>query len=343
MKRLYLVLIVAFSLVLALSNSWAADKGMKLHIAHWNVPKDPNTKVLQTIAKEMEEASGGTIKFEISWQALGKPGDYYDALVKGLCDIALFGPTYSPGRFPVAEMITLPIYYPSNRITVMSYYKLWKKGYLDKELSKIVPIAVGNNGGFLFMWHDKPVSTLAGLKGKKVSAPYTIHSKMVERAGATPVSMPVTEVYVALDTGVIDGSWQIWPGIPVFKLHEVVRYATDVSMSGGPYVIGINKSVYKKLPAKVREVLEKNDKRYSVMMADAFQGFTDLGRKIFLDSGGKITTFSPEDMAKLNKLYKPIFADWIKKYKARGVPAEKLLDEHYNILVDLGVKKPFAR
>ncbi|MBW2608859.1 MAG: TRAP transporter substrate-binding protein [Deltaproteobacteria bacterium] len=343
MKRLCLVLIVAVFLALTFSIPMAAAKQMKLHIAHWNVPKDPNTKVLQTIAKEMEEASGGTIKCEISWKALGKPSDYYDALVNGLCDIALFGPTYSPGRFPVAEMITLPIYYPSNRITVMAYYNLWKKGRLDKELSKIVPIAVGNNGGFLFMWGDKPVDKLAGLKGKKISAPYTIHSQMVKRAGGTPVSMPVQEVYVALDTGVIDGAWQIWPGMPVFSLHEVVKYATDVSMSGGPYVIGVNRSVYNKLPAKVREVLEKNEKRYSLMMADAFQGFTDLGKKIFLDSGGKITRFSPEEMVELNQLYKPIFANWKKRYKARGVPVDELLNELYDILIDLGVERPFAR
>lgn len=343
MRRLCIIWGFLVFLVLTLSYSWAAGKEMKLHIAHWNVPKDPNTAVLKTIAKDIEEASDGNITSEISWKALGKPGDYYDALVNGLCDIALFGPTYSPGRFPITEMMTLPIYYPSNEVTVTAYYRLWKKGYLDKEFAKIHPIAVGNNATFLFMWRDKPVARLADLKGKKVSAPYTIHSQMVEKAGGTPVSMPVTEVYMALDTGVIDGSWQIWPAMPVFKLHEVVKYATDVSMSCGPYVIAVNKQTYKKLPGKVRDVLDQKHKEYSLMMAEAFQNFTNLGTKMFLDSGGKIEKFPPEDVAKLNDLYKPIIGDWVKQAKARGVAAEKALDELHNILVDLGVSKPFAR
>ncbi len=340
MRRLVYVLVVAFSWVLAVP---CFGQGMKLHIAHWNVPKDPNTKVLQTIAKEIEDASGGTIKSEISWQALGKPGDYYDALVNGLCDIALFGPTYSPGRFPITEMMTLPIHYPTNRITVTAYYRLWKKGYLKKEFGKFIPIAVGNNASFLFMWRNKPVDTIAELKGKKVSAPYTIHTKMVERAGAIPVSMPVTEIYSALETGVIDGCWQIWPAMPVFRLQEVAKFATDVSMSCGPYVIGVNKTTYKKLPEKVRNVLNENNEKYSMMMADAFQGFNDLGKKMFLDAGGKLSNFPPEDIDKLNQSFKPIFAEWEKAAKGRGLPAEKALDELYNTLVDLGVKKPFAR
>ena len=80
-----------------------------------------------------------------------------------------------------------------------------------------------------------------------------------------------------------------------------------------------------------------------MMMADAFQNFNDLGKKMFLDSGGKISNFSPQDTDKLNTLFKPIFAEWVEYAKARGVPAENALDDLYNILVDLGVEKPFAR
>ena len=340
MKRLVSVLVFVVFGALTVP---CFGQGMKLHIAHWNVPKDFNTKVLQTLAKDIEEASGGTIKTEISWQALGKPGDYYDALVNGLCDLALFGPTYSPGRFPMTEMMTLPIHYPNNRTVVMAYYRLWKKGYLNKEFEKFVPVAVGNNASFLFMWGKKPVDKLADLKGKKVSAPYTIHTKMVERAGATPVAMPVTEVYSALDTGVLDGTWQIWPAMPIFRFQEVVKFATDVSMSCGPYVIGVNKTTFSKLPEKVKKLLDEGSEKYSLMLADAFQEANDVGKKIFLDAGGKIASFSPEEVDKLNESFKPIFGEWMDGAKGRGLPAEKAIEELYNILVDLGVKKPFAR
>lgn len=345
MKRIVYCIMTVFLVVLMISSgsSWAAEKTIKFHIAHWNVPADPNTKVLKAIAADLEKATEGRVKSEISWKALGKPGDYYDALVNGLCDIALFGPTYSPGRFPFSEMFTLPIYYPSNIVIVKAYYALWKKGYFDKRFKDFIPFAVGNHGPFQFMWRDKPILDLAGLKGKKVSAPYAILSEFVEAAGATPVGMPVTEVYVALDTGVLDGAFQIWPAMPVFKMHEVVKYVTEISLGSGPYVIGINKSSYKKLPKEAKEVIDNNHERYSLMMAQAFQGFNDLGKKIFLGAGGKLDKFPPVETKKLNERSKPIFAKWVKETEARGLPAQDALDELYSVLKGLGVETPFAR
>jgi len=344
MKKVSGVFFLVFCLsMVAIPLCCFAGPSMKLHMACWNVPKDPNSKVLEAIGKDIETATEGDITFEISYQGFGKPGDYYDALVNGLCDVAYFGPTYSPGRFLMTEMMTLPIYYPNNKVTVMAYYELWKRGFLDKEFAKIIPVAFGNNSQFLFMWKDVSVTKLDQLKGKKVSAPYSIHSEMVKRAGATPVSMPVTEVYMALDTGVIEGAWQIWPAMPIFKMYEVVKYATDVSMSCGPYVIAFNEKSYKKLPEKVKKLLQDSQEKYSMMMASGFQKMTDIGKELFLKAGGKIQDISPEETAKLQELWKPIFSEWIGKAKKRGLPAEKSLDELYKILTEMGVKKPFVR
>jgi TRAP-type C4-dicarboxylate transport system substrate-binding protein len=131
--------------------------------------------------------------------------------------------------------------------------------------------------------------------------------------------------------------------MPVFRMQEVVKFATDVSMSCGPYVLAVNKSTYKKLPEKVQKLLTDNTERYSLMMADAFQDFNDLGKKMFLEAGGKLSNFSAEETDQLNQVFKPIFGEWVENAKGRGLPAEKAVDELYKTLVELGVKKPFAR
>ena len=79
------------------------------------------------------------------------------------------------------------------------------------------------------------------------------------------------------------------------------------------------------------------------MQAQGFQKFDELGRKIFLDSGGKIATLSAADSKKMDTLYKPIFEEWVKVAKERGLPAEKALNDLYTILEKLGVKDPFVR
>ena len=340
---IYLKMIIFVALVVGGTYITASAQVIKLHLASWNVPADPTTKVLETIAADLKTATGGRVTSEISFQALGKPGDYYDALAGGLCDIAYIGLPYTPGRFPLSEGLMLPIAYPNNIIRVKTAYAMWKKGFFDKQFANIKVFAIANTVDFLFMWRKTPVTTLTGFKGKKVSAPGGIQTEMVGATGATPVNMPVTEIYSALETGVIDGACQGWPFIPVFKAQEVVKYATEPSRSAFPCIIAINKASYNKLPKEAKAVIDNNSEKYSLMQAEGFQKFNDLGRKMFLDAGGKIDTLSAADTAELDRLYKPIFSKWATAAKAKGLPADRFLDELYVVLVGLDVKEPFAR
>lgn len=339
----YLLAVMVGVTILAGTYASASAQAIKFHLASWNVPADPTSKVLEAIAADLKAATGGRVTSEISFQALGKPGDYYDALAGGLCDIAYIGLPYTPGRFPLSEGLMLPIAYPSNIIRVKTAYAMWKKGFFDQQFADIKVFAIANTVDFLFMWRKVSVTTLAGFKGKKVSAPGGIQTEMVAATGATPLNMPVTEIYSALETGVIDGACQGWPFIPVFKAQEVCKYATEPSRSAFPCVLAINKASYNKLPKEAQAVIDNNSEKYSLMQAEGFQKFNDLGKKMFLDAGGKIDILSPTYTAELDRLYKPIFGKWADGAKAKGLPADKFLDELYSVLVGLGVKQPFVR
>jgi len=328
--------------VLAGACAPAPEKPIKLHIASWNVPADPTTKVLEAIAADLEAATGGMVTAEISFQALGKPADYYDALVGGLCDIAYIGLPYTAGRFSLSEGLMLPIGYPDNVIRVKAAYELWQRGFFDEQFADVKVVAIANTIDCLYMWHDEPVTTLAGFKGKKVSAASGVATDMTEALGAVPLSMPVTEIYVALETGVIDGACQGWPFIPVFKGHEVVKYATMPSRGAFPMIIAMNKDTYKKLPKEAQALIDNSSEKYSLMQAEGFKKFDDLGKKILQDAGGRIDTLSPADIAEMDKLYTPLFDKWVSDTEALGLPAKKFLDELYSILVELGVKEPFV-
>jgi TRAP-type C4-dicarboxylate transport system substrate-binding protein len=345
MKKVMYFLITGALMAVSLfgNNTAIAAKPLKLHIASWNVPGDPTTKVLEAIAADLEAASGGSVTAEISFKALGKPSDYYDAVANGLCDMAYVALTFIPGRFLQSEMLMLPIAYPDNNVRGRANYEMWQRGYYDKQFADVKIVALGNTVDFLFMWANEPVTNLNDLKGKKLSTSNRVHSDMMKAVGAVPVNMPVTELYMSLETKVIDGAFQGWPFIPVFKGQEVVRYATLPSRSGAPCIIAMNKKSYNKLPQEAKVVIDKNVEKYSKMQAQGFQKFDELGRKIFLDSGGKIVTLSAADSKKMDMLYKPIFDEWVKVAKERGLPAEKALNDLYAILEELGVNDPFVR
>lgn len=344
MKRLGLATIMVVVLCLALSgsNAWADEK-IQLAIASWNVPKDPNTKVLEAIAADLEKATGGAVTSNITFKALGKPTEYYDAVAKGICDIAYVGLPYTPGRFPLSEMLGLPIYLPTNVITTKAHYQLWKKGYLDKQFADVHAIAVGSTSPYNFFWGKDPVTALDGFKGKKIRAPGGPWSSLVEAIGGVPVSVDVGEMYMALERGTIDGILQTWPAVPVFKLNEVSHSMTEMNLCGFTFVVAMNKDTYQKLPQEAQKVLDQNAEKYSLIMGEAHHGFNQVGMKMMADANRQINKLSDADRSEMNKRLIPIFKKWTNDMEARGLPGKKALDELYVILQNLGVKEPFVK
>jgi len=344
MKRLNITTLLVVTVCLVLSAPQVfADEKIQLAIASWNVPKDPNTKVLEAIAADLEAATGGAITSKISFKALGKPTEYYDAVANGICDIAYVGLPYTPGRFPISEMLGLPIYLPTNVITTKAHYQLWKKGYLDKQFADVHPIAVGSTSPYNFFWGKEQVKDLAGFKGKKIRAPGGPWSALVEAIGGVPVSVDVGEMYMALERGTIDGILQTWPAVPVFKLNEVSHSMTEMNLCGFTFVVAMNKDTYQKLPEKAQKVLDQNAEKYSLIMGEAHHGFNQVGMKMMADAKSQINVLSDADRAEMNNRLKPIFNKWTSDMEERGLPGKKVLDELYVILQDLGVKEPFVK
>ena len=85
----------------------AAD--INLVIATWEPPKATNAQPLRDWLKELEEKSGGRVSGKISYAAMGPPAKYYDLAAKGIAHVSLVGIPYTPGRFPLTEVVNLPV------------------------------------------------------------------------------------------------------------------------------------------------------------------------------------------------------------------------------------------
>lgn len=324
----------------------AQEKTIKLMIYSWNVPKDPSTKALEQIAIDLKEATEGQVTADITFQSLGGPKDAYDVALKGLADIVYVSMPYTPGRFPFTDMLGLPIYFPDNTIAGKAHYELLKRGYLDKQFADVHVLSVGGCSPYIFYWGKKidPAKTLHAFKGRKISASGGPWAGLVKALDAVPVGgLAAPDCYLALETGVVDAVLNLWAMVPVFKIHEISSHITNMSLCCFGNGIVINKKSYKKLPKKAKAVLDKNVEKYSLMQTAGFTNFNNVGKKIFLESGGTIHTLSETDTARMRERLKPIFDKWVDDMEARGLPGRNALDELYTILQDLGVKEPFAR
>src|SRR5580704_16322756 len=106
MRRMHPLAIcgVATMIALALGTGAASaeDKTFELKLSHWVPPTHPLQKAIEQWGADVEQASGGTIKYKVfPSQQLGKAFDHYDMARDGIADFTYVNPGYQPGRFPI--------------------------------------------------------------------------------------------------------------------------------------------------------------------------------------------------------------------------------------------------
>src|SRR5207237_9656403 len=114
------------------------------------------------------------------------------------------------------------------------------------------------DNGFKEMTANRKLLTPADYKGVK----FRIQSSKVLEAqfralGSIPQVMAFSEVYQALQTGVVDGQENTWSNIYTQKMHEVQKYITETNHGYIGYVVVTNKQFWDGLPADIRGQLEK--------------------------------------------------------------------------------------
>ena len=131
---------------------------------------------------------------------------------------------------------------------------------------KIAPAAEAKGYKVLGLWENgvrhisnnvRPINSPADLAGVKLRTPKSKwRVKMFEQWGANPTPMSFSEVFVALETGVIDGQENPLTNIHAAKFQEVQKYLSITGHVYSPSYIAVGVEHWAKLPAGVRRVLE---------------------------------------------------------------------------------------
>ena len=182
------------------------------------------------------------------------------------------------------------------------------KALLDKLAPKgILGLAYWDNG-FKSFSANSPMKTPADLKGKKFRIQ---NSKVLEEQMRTikaiPQMLAFSEVYQALQTGVVDGAENPISNFYTQKMHEVQKYMTITNHGYLGYAVIVNKKFWEGLPADIRTQLET-----------ALNEATDYANKIAKEmndrdlasvkASGKteVTTLTPEERAAFKAAMLPV-------------------------------------
>ncbi len=160
---------------------------------------------------------------------------------------------------------------------------------LEKRL-KFKPICCSQVFPF-YLWSKKKITSMNDFKGLKIRAHGGFVPFIVNAIGASPVTTPSTEVYIALERGIIDGAIRNLPALNSFKEYELTRYGISVPITWATGDICISTRAWNKLPKDLQNILVESGKEITQSTADFWKNKDKVLMKKFDDQ--KIEFYEP--------------------------------------------------
>ncbi len=291
--------------LLAIAGVAPAQQPIVIKFSHVVAIDTPKGKGAEYFKKLAEERTKGRVKVEVyPNSSLFKDGEEMEALQLG--SVQMLAPSlakFGPLGVREFEVFDLPYIFDDydelHKVTggpvgAALFKKLEPKG--------IVGLAYWDNG-FKVMSANKPIRVPADYKGLKMRIQSSkVLGDEMKALGAIPQVMAFSEVYQALQTGVVDGTENPPSNFYTQKMQEVQKYLalTDHGYLG--YAVIVNKKFWDGLPPDIRTTLEG-------AMKDATKYANDIAKKENDDAleavkaSGKteIITLTPEQKAAMKK------------------------------------------
>ena len=312
MRKLILAAVSAAALVVVGPAS-AADQPIVIKFSHVVASDTPKGKAADKFKELAEKYTDGKVKVEVYPNStLYKDKEELEALQLGAVQmLAPSNSKFGPIGIKEFEVFDLPYILPDTKAL-----RKVTEGPVGARLLKLLD-AKGMTGlaywdnGFKQMSANKKFVAPEDYKGMK----FRIQSSKVLEAqfralGAIPQVMAFSDVYQALQTGVVDGQENTWSNMYTQKMHEVQKYATVTNHGYIGYVVVVNKKFWDGLPADVRTQLEKAMKEATEFgngqsakeNEEALEAIKKAGKT-------EIVTLTPEQDEAMRKAMMPVYKE----------------------------------
>ena len=294
-----------------------------------NVWKDMHNGWMDKVEKD----SGGRIKFERypAMQLGGTPFNLFDQAKDGVVDVVWTLVGNTPGRMPRTEVFELPFMMTNAEATSRAMWEYVQANAKD-EFKDVQLIALHVHGPGVFHTKDKPIKSVADLKGLKMRGPTRLTTNMLKSLGAVPVGLPLPQIPDAMSKGVIDGAVIPWEVVPSVKVNELAKFHSEFdpklpALYTTTFVMAMNKAKYDALPADLKKVIDANSGiETSAWLGKTQEGNDPRGRKTAEERNNTITRLTPADYEAFRKAADLVDDDWVKEMAGKGINGKQLLD-----------------
>lgn len=315
------------------------EESHNLVVSHFQPGNHPiQTKILEGLGADLKEKTDGRITMDFyPSNSLGDAGSQYDMAVTGEADIALSVYGYSPGRFPLVTVMEMPFLAESAEHAseiLMTLYEEFPE--LQEEHADTYPLFLFSAEPAQIISNKYKIETPEDMKGLRVRSPSPMANDMIEALGATPISMPMGDVYESLERGVIDAAMVPFEALYNYSFHEVTNYITIGNFSATPFFSVMSKKTYNSFDEDDKQALDSLvGKELAKEAGSIYDVDGQSGLEQVIENGAEVVELEGDKLTPWKEALEPVVESWIKERTAQGYPAQEVYERAMELREEL--------
>ena len=291
-------------------------------------------RALEDWAAEVRQVTQGTVTIEFfAGGALGPAPQTYENAVSGATDIGWALQGYTPGRFPVTDVIEMPFIFSSalqatNVLwTLYEEFEDFQAEYSDVKLLGMWVHDVGD------LWLARgSVEEITDLEGLTIRAPSPVQNAVIAALEGNPVGLPAPELYDALERGVIDGLFIPNSGLISFNLVDVIVGGLQCNCYVAAQFLAMNLDRWNSLSEAQRSAIDKVSGRLlSQRAASVYDAVSESAAEQLAEAGVVKIPLKQPGLDRWREAAQGVIDDWITN-NAGDFPSEQIYQRMLRLL-----------
>ncbi len=275
--------------------------------------------------KSIEAATKGQVKITPYFsETLLKAANSWQGVATGVADMGWVAQSLMTSMHPLGDYSILPAlpYKSSVQASgifwqLMDKYPSFKNEFKDVKILNTVVTSP-----YFFITSKKQIKTIEDMNGLKMRVAGGTPTAIMKAVGAVPQVVSMTDTYMNIQKGVLDGMATPWEALISFRQYEVVKYYTYYPAYSGYILEVMNLDTWNSLPPDVQKAIDSVSGLKGSQ--DMGKNFYDLsaaaGRDAAKKGGFPMEEYTPTaaELQRWTDMAKPIWEQWIKDVEAKG-------------------------
>lgn len=314
------------ALALAVSGSFAQAQTTELRLSHQWSNKDIRHRVAQMVADEVAAADVGLEIKIFGSKSLFKPREQYKPLSRGQLDMTILPLSYAGGQQPAYNLTLMPGLVKNLDHAARLVQSPFMEALEEKMAEDDVMVLVHGYLAGGFAGKDKCITKPEDVRGLQTRAAGKSFEQMLAGAGASIASMASSEIYNAMQTGVLQAANTSSASFVSYRIYEQVSCYTpagDVALWFMYQPLLMNKSTFEGLTEEQQNALLAASEKAQAFYFEEAKKQDANSVRVFREAGVEIAEMSAEDFEAWRQL---AIETSYKKFVEEVPDGQRLLD-----------------